>query len=66
MYHRVQSNEYAAVLTYRQLFMYTTGDDLTGLIPVSHVTGFVVRSDELQNPEQGRCAVLCREALSNP
>ena len=40
--------EYDAVLTYRQLFLCCTRDNLAGPIPAPHTTRFVVRSDELQ------------------
>ena len=56
MYHCVWSNEYAAVLTYRQLFLYTTWGNLAGPIPAPHTTRFVVSSDELLNSQYGRSA----------
>ena len=48
VYHCVQTNEYAAVLTNgnRQLF-FDTRDKLAALIPAPHTTSFVIRSDEL-------------------
>ena len=39
-YHRVQANEYAAVLTYRQLYLYTTWDNLASPVPAPHTTRF--------------------------
>ena len=41
VYHGVQTTtEYAAVLTYRKLFLYTTWDNLAGPIPAPHTTRF--------------------------
>ena len=45
-YHRVQTTGCAAVLTDRQLFSYTTWDDLAGPMPAPHITRFEVCSDE--------------------
>ena len=56
VYHRVQTNEYAAELTYSRLFFYTTGDNLAGPIPAPHITRFVLRSDELLPSKYGRPA----------
>ena len=38
VYHGVQTNAYAAVLNYRQLFLYTTWRDLAGLVIPALIT----------------------------
>ena len=49
VYHQVQSTEFTSVLTYCQLFWYTTRDDLARPIPEPHITHFVVRSEKMRH-----------------
>ena len=49
VYHRVQTTEYAPVLTYRHLFLHTTCDDLADPIPAPHMP-----NSNMADPPLGR------------
>ena len=64
VYHRVQTVECALILTSRQPFLYTTGDDLAGPIPAPHITRFVVRSNRYS--QYGRSAIGAEKSILIP
>ena len=66
LYHRVQTNAYAAVLTCSQSFLYTTWDNIAGPIPASHTTRFVVSSDELLSSKYVRSATGAERPIIIP
>ena len=66
MYHRVQTGDYTALLTYRYRFLYTIRDNLAGPIPAPHTIRFVVRSDELLNSKYGRSATGAERPILIP
>ena len=66
MYHRVQTNEYAVALTYRQRFSCNTWDNLAGPIPAPRTTRFVVRSDKLLNSTYFRSATGAERPILIP
>jgi len=66
VYHRVETNEYAALLTYRQLDLHTTWDNLEGPTPATHITRFGVRADELLNSKYGRSATGAERPILIP
>ena len=66
MYHRVQTGDDTALLTYRYRFLYTIRDNLAGPIPAPHTIRFVVRSDELLNSKYGRSATGAERPILIP
>ena len=62
----IQTNKYAAVLTYHQLILYSLWGILAGPIPVPHITRFVVRSEELRKFKIWPICHWGGEAHSNP